>query len=175
VTLKETARLRESVKPVSPELIDAARMRLAPLGLTARLVECPMLQGTTLRLKLESLQPVGSYKIRPIGNAVLSRPRASLESGLYTTSSGNSALAVAWMARRIGVGATAIVPSNAPAAKLDKLRRLGTRIDMRAPDDWWRAIEAVVLEDQQGLYVDAVRDPASPAAWRAPCVHSLRT
>jgi threonine dehydratase len=86
-----------------------------------------------------------------------------LNAGIYTTSSGNSALGLAWMARRLGIGATAVVPANAPQAKLEKLRRLGARIDVRANEVWWRAIEAGVLDDQQGVYIDAVRDPASLA------------
>ncbi len=117
----------------------------------------------TIRLKLENLQPIGSFKIRPIANAVLSRNRAELNSGIYTTSSGNSALGVAWMARRLRVSATAVVPANAPQAKLEKLRRLGARIEVRANDVWWRAIEAGTLDDQEGTYIDAVRDPASLA------------
>jgi len=119
--------------------------------------------GKTVRLKLENLQPMGSFKIRPIGNAVLSRAPADLNSGIYTTSTGNSALGVAFMARRLGIAATAVVPTNAPEAKLEKLRRLGTRIDMRPIEDWWRAIKTGAIEGQQGVYIDAVRDPASLA------------
>jgi threonine dehydratase len=156
--------LFEEVKPVGRAEIDAARDRVAALSVITPLVECDIApQGKTIRLKLENLQPIGSFKIRPIGNAVLSRKRADLNAGIYTTSSGNSALGVAWMARRLGISATAVVPANAPQAKLDKLRRLGTRIDMRANDVWWRAIEAGALEDQEGVYIDAVRDPASLA------------
>jgi len=119
--------------------------------------------GKTIRLKLENLQPIGSFKVRPIANAVLSKNRAALRAGIYTTSSGNSALGVAWMARRLGISATAVVPANAPQAKLEKLRQLGAKIEVRANDVWWRAIEAGTLEDQEGAYIDAVRDPASLA------------
>ena len=86
-----------------------------------------------------------------------------MSSGIYTTSTGNSALGVAWMARRLGIAATAVVPANAPNAKLEKLRRLGARIDMRSAAEWWRAIETGTLEGQEGVYIDAVRDPASLA------------
>jgi threonine dehydratase len=93
----------------------------------------------------------------------LSKNRAELRAGIYTTSSGNSALGVAWMARRLGISATAVVPANAPQAKLEKLRQLGAKIEVRANDVWWRAIEAGTLQDQEGAYIDAVRDPASLA------------
>jgi threonine dehydratase len=156
--------LLEEVKPVGMAQIAAARDRVAPLSVISPLVGCDIApQGKTIRLKLENLQPIGSFKIRPIGNAVLSKRRDDLNAGIYTTSSGNSALGVAWMARRLGISATAVVPANAPQAKLEKLRRLGARIDMRANDVWWRAIETGALEDQQGVYIDAVRDPASLA------------
>ena len=66
-------------------------------------------------------------------------------------------------AQRLGIRATAVVPANAPEAKLEKLRRLGARIEVLANDVWWRAIEAGTLDDQEGVYIDAVRDPASLA------------
>jgi threonine dehydratase len=154
----------DETKPVDWHQIQAARARLEDLGLTAPLAGCDAAPpGKILRLKLENLQPIGSFKVRPIGNAVLTRPRADLGNGIYTASSGNSALGIAWMARRLGIAATAIVPENAPESKLEKLRRLGARIDMRPADEWWRVIEAGALEDQRGLYIDAVRDPAALA------------
>jgi threonine dehydratase len=154
----------DAVKPVSRAEIEAARARLEGLALVSPLVACDAAPaGKSVCLKLENLQPIGSFKIRPIGNAVLSKAPADLSRGIYTTSSGNSALGVAWMARRLGIGATAVVPENAPEAKLQKLRLLGARIDMRSSEAWWRAIEAGVLADQQGFYIDAVRDAASVA------------
>jgi threonine dehydratase len=156
--------LPEEVKPVGMAQIDAARGRIEGLSMISPLVGCDIAPpDKTLRLKLENLQPIGSFKIRPIANAVLTKRRADLNSGIYTISSGNSALGVAWMARRLGIAATAVVPTNAPQAKLDKLRRLGARIDMRPNDVWWRAIERGTLETLEGVYIDAVRDPASLA------------
>lgn len=154
----------DEIKPVGMTEIAAARARIAGLSMMTPLVGCDGAPaGKTIRLKLENLQPIGSFKVRPIANAVLSRDRADLDAGIYTTSSGNSALGVAWMARRLGVSATAVVPANAPEAKLEKLRRLGARIEVLDNDVWWRAIEAGTLDDQEGVYIDAVRDPASLA------------
>lgn len=152
------------VKPIGLAQIQAARSRLEGLSATTPLVGCDLAPpGKTLRLKLENLQPIGSFKTRPIGSAVLAKDRAELNSGIYTTSSGNSALGVAWMARRLGICATAVVPTNAPQAKLEKLRKLGARIETRTQEAWWRAIETGTLEDQAGVYIDAVRDPAALA------------
>ena len=145
-------------------LIETARRRLEGLSIISPLLACDLAPpGKTLRLKLENLQPIGSFKIRPIANAVLAKSADSLKSGVYTTSSGNSALGVSWMARRLGIASTAVVPANAPHAKLEKLRQLGTRIETRSNEAWWRAIQTGVLEEQEGLYIDAVRDPASLA------------
>jgi threonine dehydratase len=154
----------DAVKPVSLAEIESARARLDDLGLVAPLVGCDAAPaGKTVLLKLENLQPIGSFKIRPIGNAVLSKTPASLARGIYTTSSGNSALGVAWMAQRLGISATAVVPTNAPQAKLEKLRRWGAHIEVRSVEEWWRAIRVGALAGQKGLYIDAVRDPAALA------------
>src|ERR1700733_9077951 len=115
--------------------IDAARTRIEGLNVISPVVACDIApRGKTIRLKLENLQPIGSFKIRPIANAVLCRPRTELNAGIYTTSSGNSALGGAWMGRRLKTSATAVVPANAPEAKLEKLRRLGAKIEVRAND-----------------------------------------
>jgi len=154
----------EEVKPVAMPQIEAARARLEGLSMVSPLVPCDAAPaGKSVRLKLENLQAIGSFKIRPVGNAVLARAAADLASGIYTTSTGNSALGVAWMGRRLGIAATAVVPVNAPQAKLEKLRRLGARIDMRSIEDWWRAIREGAVAGQNGLYIDAVRDPAALA------------
>ena len=154
----------DDVKPVALPQIEAARSRLDGLSWVTPLVSCGAAPaGKSVHLKLENLQSIGSFKIRPIGNAVLARAPAELAPGIYTTSTGNSALGVAWMARRLGISATAVVPASAPEAKLEKLRRLGARIDMRSTDEWWSAIKSGVIEGQTGVYIDAVRDPASLA------------
>ena len=99
----------DEVQPVALAQIEAARTRLEGLSAISPLIACGAAPaGKTLFLKLENLQSIGSFKIRPIGNAVLARDRERLSSGIYTTSTGNSALGVAWMARRLGIAATAV-------------------------------------------------------------------
>ncbi len=152
------------VEPVTLAEIRAAQKRLAGVAVRTPLLRCDAApDGRELWLKLENLQPIGSFKVRPIGNAVLSRKAAVLERGIYTSSSGNSALGVAWMARRLGIKATAVVPDNAPGTKLAGLRRLGAKIIMLPYAEWWQVIETGQHAGLDGLYVDAVRDPASLA------------
>jgi threonine dehydratase len=113
-------------------------------------------------LKLESLQPIGSFKLRGAANAILAAPRAELAAGVVTTSTGNMAQGVAWMARQLGVPATIVVPDNASMSKLAAVERLGGRI-VRVPwEVWWAAIEAgharEAAEGVDGFFVHPVRD-----------------
>jgi threonine dehydratase len=112
-------------------------------------------------LKLENLQPIGSFKLRGAANAILSAPRAQLQSGVVTTSTGNMAQGVAWMARELGVPATIVVPDNASQAKLAAVERLGGRV-VRVPwDEWWAAVEQgeeALADGIEGFFVHPVRD-----------------
>jgi len=79
-------------------------------------------------LKLENLHPVGSFKIRGAGNALIGAEPGRLSKGVWTVSAGNMAQAVAWYARRLGIACHVIVPDDAPVAKLEATQRLGARI-----------------------------------------------
>jgi threonine dehydratase len=104
------------------------------------------------------LQPIGSFKLRGAANAVLSAPREALAEGLVTTSTGNMAQGVAWMARELGVPATIVVPHNASMSKLAAVERLGGRIERRTWDEWWTAMEAGRMDGVDGYFVHPVRD-----------------
>lgn len=152
------------VQPISLAEIRGAQRRLAGVAIRSPILRCEATSGRReIYLKLENLQPIGSFKVRPIGNAVLSRDASLLAAGIYTASSGNSALGVAWMARKLGIRATAVVPDNAPKAKLAGLRQLGAEIIVLPYDAWWKVIETGRHGGLDGLYVDAVRDPAALA------------
>jgi threonine dehydratase len=156
--------MHDTVEGVSLGCIESARARLAGIALRAPLVrsqDAPA--GREIHLKLENMQPVGSFKLRPIGNTVLTKTPAALARGIHTASTGNSAVAVAWMAQRLGIPATAVVPENAPQAKLDHLRRLGAQIVKLPFDDWWRSITSGIHDEAHGLYIDAAREPAALA------------
>jgi threonine dehydratase len=115
----------------------------------------------SVHLKLENLQPAGSFKLRPIANAMLSRPRGVLSAGVHTFSSGNSSVAMAWMAQRMRTTATAVVPDGTPQSKLDLLRRLDARIVSQPFAQWWEAVTSGRASQFESVYIDAVRDPAS--------------
>jgi threonine dehydratase len=94
---------------------------------------------------------------------VLSAPPEALREGLVTTSTGNMAQGVAWMARELGVPATIVVPDNASLTKLAAVERLGGRIVRVSWEQWWAAVDADEERDLgegvTGFYVHPVQDP----------------
>jgi threonine dehydratase len=93
-----------------------------------------------LFLKLESLQPIRSFKLRGAGNAMALLTPEQLATGVYTASAGNMAQGVAWAARRRGVRCTVVVPDGAPQTKLDGIRRLGAETVSLPYDEWWNIL-----------------------------------
>jgi threonine dehydratase len=111
-------------------------------------------------LKLECLQPIGSFKLRGAANAVRTAPPEAVARGLWTTSAGNMAQGIAWMAREHGVEATIVVPDHAPHAKLDAVARLGGTSIPVPFGAWWEAMESGAFPGLGGHFVHPVRDPA---------------
>ncbi len=129
----------------------AIRTPLVRLGLTDAPAE--------IHLKLENLQPIGSFKIRGAMNALAHRERAELEQGVLTASAGNMAQGVAWVARLWGLPCTVVAPDTVPEAKARAVERLGARL-LRVPfDDWWRAFETRSVPGVPGVFVHAFDDP----------------
>jgi threonine dehydratase len=114
-----------------------------------------------IHLKLENLQPIGSFKIRGAASVMALAQRAELDRGVYTASAGNMAQGVAWNARRLGIPCTSVVPETAPEAKLSAIRRLGGDYVKVPFDEWWR-----VMVDQRyepladRVFVHPFMDPA---------------
>jgi threonine dehydratase len=136
--------------------IELARERIAGAAVRTPLVRLP---DTQVWLKLENLQPIGSFKIRGATNAIRAASPEALAHGVVTASAGNMAQGVAWAAREAGVPATVVVPDHAPQTKLDAIERLGGRI-VRVPfERWWQTIEESRFEGVEGLFVHPVQDP----------------
>jgi threonine dehydratase len=143
---------------IALEAIEAARERIAGTAVRTPLVRLNVDAPAEIWLKLENLQPIGSFKIRGAANAVRTADPADIQAGLVTASAGNMAQGVAWMARELGVPATIVVPEHAPQTKLDAAERLGATV-MRVPyGDWWRAIEESRAEGVDGLFIHPVED-----------------
>jgi threonine dehydratase len=151
------------------DAIRAARERIDGIVLRTPLVriEIPG-DAREIYLKLENLQPIGSFKLRGAVNAMALADRAALAKGVYTASAGNMAQAVAWEVRRQkaegksgGIGVcTVVVPDRAPQTKLDALERFGARIVKVSFDDWWKAMVAHRHPGIDGLFVHPFEDAA---------------
>jgi threonine dehydratase len=89
-------------------------------------------------LKLENLQPIGSFKIRGAAYAMSQTSRAELAKGVLVASAGNMAQGAAWNARRLGIPCTVIAPDYAPDTKLAAIERLGGRVIKVPFDRWWQ-------------------------------------
>jgi threonine dehydratase len=140
--------------------IRAARLRIAGFAIRTPLVRLEA-EGSpaTIWLKLENLQPIGSFKLRGAANALARIPREELARGVYTCSAGNMAQGIAWNARRLGIPCTVVVPDHAPETKLRAVLRLGAAI-VRVPfDDWWRVIVTHHHPGQGGVFVHPVSNP----------------
>jgi threonine dehydratase len=140
--------------------IEAARERLAGSVVRTPLVRLELDDSPAeIYLKLENLQPIGSFKLRGAGNALALASPEELERGVWTASAGNMAQGVAWWARRLGVRCTCVVPDTAPETKLAAIRRLGSEIVEVPFDVWWEVFRTRAYDGMEGRFVHAFSDP----------------
>ncbi|HEV3511469.1 MAG TPA: pyridoxal-phosphate dependent enzyme [Candidatus Sulfotelmatobacter sp.] len=111
-------------------------------------------------LKLECLQPIGSFKIRGAYNAVRLLPEEQRRDGVWTVSAGNAAQGVALAAKKAGVPCKVLVMDTAPMAKLDAVRRLGGEIVQATYDQCWKALSDRAHPAMTGTFVHPFEDDA---------------
>ena len=111
-----------------------------------------------LYLKLETLQPIGSFKIRGAYNAVRHLTPAERAGGVWTVSAGNAAQGVALAARKVGCPASVLVMDTAPATKLRAIERLGATIVQAPYEECWRTVERHSSDRMQGRFVHPFDD-----------------
>jgi threonine dehydratase len=112
--------------PVIAPGIDEVRRaheRLRGITEVSPLVPCPGLPGVAL--KLETVQPTGSFKLRGAWNWAAQLAEHAVRRGFSTFSAGNTALALGWCARRLGTSCRSLIPDYAPAFKVAALRSAG--------------------------------------------------
>lgn len=148
-----------TINPVSLDDIRAARARIADF-----VVRTPLLRlnvdDTDIYLKLENLQPIGSFKLRGAGNAISLASPDQLAKGVFTASAGNMAQGVAWHARRLGIPCTVVVPDHAPETKLAAITRLGGKFIKVPFDEWWQVLVTRKFSGLDGFFIHPVSDPA---------------
>jgi threonine dehydratase len=146
------------VNPLAPVTLDevrAAAQRIRDVALRTPLLALGEQSGPEVHLKVENLQPIGSFKLRGAANSIAMADPASLSQGIGTASAGNMGRAVAWLANERGLPCTVVVPEGAPEAKLEPMRQLGARIVMEPFDRWWQALVDGGHPDISGTFLSA--------------------
>ena len=142
--------IREAAATVYEAALRTPLVRFDPIA--------PAGAPSDLYLKLETLQPIGSFKIRGAYNAVRHLTPAQLAQGVWTVSAGNAAQGVAFAARRVGAAASVLVMDTAPATKLRAIERLGARIVQAPYEECWRTVESCRSDRMQGHFVHPFDD-----------------
>lgn len=111
-------------------------------------------------LKLECLQPIGSFKLRGAYNAVRQLTPAQLADGVWTVSAGNAAQGVAFAAKVVGAPCSVMVMDTAPETKVRAIERLGATIVRATYDECWRTVESHRSDQMRGHFVHPFDDDA---------------
>jgi threonine dehydratase len=136
----------------------AIRTPLIRLELSDRSPESSTRQGLELYLKLEVLQPIGSFKIRGAYNVVRQLTPQQLQHGVWTVSAGNAAQGVAFAARTAGARCSVMVMDTAPDTKIRAIERLGASIVRATYDECWRTVESHGSDRMTGHFVHPFDD-----------------
>jgi len=147
---------------MSPTLLEIRQVAERIAGSAAR---TPLLRidvpgaPAEIWLKLENLQPIGSFKIRGAASVMAAIPPGELARGVVTASAGNMAQGVAWCARERGIPCTVIVPDTAPEAKRTAIERLGGRLVPVPFGRWWQTFQERCYPGVDGRFIHAFDDP----------------
>ena len=155
---------------VSLETIRAAAARIAGIAVKTPLVRAPFpgVRGEVW-LKAESLQPIGSFKLRGASNKILQLTAKEIARGVITYSSGNHAQGVAYAAREVGARAVIVMPSNAPEIKRAATLAMGAEIVTVGPASSDRLAKSDELVRQHGYVVIPPYDDDQIIAGQATC------
>lgn len=150
------AAIREAAASVYDAAIRTPLVRLDTRNLGAAFPPVP--PDLEIYLKLEALQPIGSFKIRGAYNAVRQLSPGELAAGVWTVSAGNAAQGVARATQRVGATASVMVMDTAPDTKIRAIERLGASIVRATYDECWRAVEAHGSDRMHGTFVHPFDD-----------------
>ncbi len=141
------------------EMIEEARRHVYEVAVRTPLVRLNAGDAPAeIYLKLENLQPIGSFKIRGAYNAVRLLARGEGGRGVWTVSAGNAAQGVALAARKAGLPCRVLVMDTAPATKLEAIRRLGAEIVKASFDECWQALGERRHPAMDGTFIHPFED-----------------
>jgi len=145
-------------------VIPIAEIRAARKAIEGRALRTPLVRlnypesSREIYLKLESLQPIASFKLRGAINAFRLAPPEEIAKGVFTASAGNWAQGIAWVAREKNIPCTIIVPDHAPKTKLTAIERLGARHIDVPYDTWWQCMTERRFDGVKGFFLHPVED-----------------
>jgi threonine dehydratase len=113
---------------------------------------------THIYLKLENLQPLGSFKIRAAVNVLKTMDTERLRRGVLTASAGNFGQGLAFAARQIGVAATVVVPEGSAITKATALAELGAKVIRLPFEEWWRVLTSRAIAGEDGVFIHPVAE-----------------
>ncbi len=143
------------------EDVVAARNNIRGLAIRTPLLRLTAdIPCTQIYLKLENLQPLGSFKIRPALNALKSMDVQRLRRGVLTASAGNFGLGLVFAARQIGVPVTVVVPDGSAKTKADALTELGAKVIRLPFEEWWQVLTGRSFAGEVGVFVHPVAESA---------------
>ena len=156
------------------ELVTAAQFAEARERLHGAVLHTPLVRLTSVTdavayLKPESLQPIGSFKLRGAYNAVAQLSEAARRRGVITYSSGNHGQGVAYAARAFGIPAVIVMPANAPQIKRDATTALGAQIVDVGPASSERRERAEALAAEHGYAIIPPYDDPAIIAGQGTC------
>lgn len=148
-----------AVRPISLREIQDARKRIADTVVHTPLIRLDLGPGSPdVRLKLENLQPINSYKLRGAVNAVALLSEAERRRGVWTISAGNAGQGVAFAARTAGVPCTVVAIETAPTAKLERMRALGASLMLVSYARAWQALDERTYPGVEGTFIHPFDD-----------------
>src|SRR5574341_601629 len=154
--LPSPVEIQEARRMITGSAIRTPLVRLNPsASLRAGVFDAP----TEIYLKLENLQPIGSFKIRGAANAMAHTPKEQLARGVLTASAGNMAQGVAWRAREIGIPCTVVAPDTAPETKVKAIERLSGRVIIVSFERWWQTFQERAYPGVDATFIHAFDDP----------------
>lgn len=149
----------QAVRPITLAEVQKARVRIAGAVAQTPLVRLDLGPDyPDIRLKLESLQPTNSYKLRGAINAVALLTEDERKRGVWTISAGNAGQGIAYAARQAGVPCTVLALETAPASKLERMRALGAKLILVPLDVAWKVLEERAYAEVEGTFVHPFDD-----------------
>lgn len=150
----------QTLSAPSLSAIEMARERISEFAIRTPLLRLNHDGPMEIYIKLEQLQPVGSFKIRCAANALLCLGEAARQRGVITASAGNFAQGLAYVGRRLGIHVTALVPETAALSKIQALERLGVTIQRMPYERWWSILENPAANEFQEQFIHPCADAA---------------